>query len=232
MKDLIGRAMLDYYNKGSKGKKLWVHYTDGSKDEMPVATYFRPWEKMPLLEQIAIQECRGKVLDIGAGAGSHALLLQENGLEVIAMDFSPGACEVARSRGVTQVLQGDIFEFQYGTFDTLILLMNGIGLTGDLAGLKTFLYHAEKLLRPNGQILFDSSNVSYLYEDGTPLPAPPKYYGEVSCQYAYGGEKTDWFTWLYVDQAQMKQIAAENGWRTQLLFEDEEEQYLMRLTRA
>lgn len=229
MKDLIGQAMRDHYEDPHCRKKLWVHYRDGSKDEMTVATYFRDWEKMPLLEQIALQECRGKVLDIGAGAGSHALFLQEKGLEVTALDTSPGAVYVSRQRGVQRVLLQDVFQFQEGNFDTLLLLMNGIGLTGNIGGLRTFLQHAHRLLNEDGQLLFDSSNVTYLYEDGAPLPA--HYFGEVSCRYAYHRDKTDWFTWLYVDQSQLKLIAQQTGWRTQLLFEDEEEQFLVRLTK-
>lgn len=229
MKDLIGRAMLQHAQDPENTKKLWVEYPDGSRDEMRIGTYFRPWDQMPLLEQIAIQECRGKVLDIGAGAGSHALLLQENNLEVTALDFSPGACAVARQRGVKEVVQGDIFEWQQGGFDTLLLLMNGIGVTATISGLKTFLQQAEKLLNPGGQLLFDSSNVAYLYENGTPLP--DNYFGEVRCRYAFNGAKTNWFTWLYIDQLRLQQLTAAAGWRTQLLFEDEEEQYLVRLTR-
>lgn len=230
MKDLIGRAMLDYYRNPKNFRKLWVAYPDGSRDEMPVATYFRPWKKMPFLEEIALRECRGKVLDIGAGAGSHALVLQEDGYDVTALDFSPGAAEVARQRGVQKVVEGNVFTFTEGGFDTLLLLMNGIGLSGNIAGLKTFLAHAETLLAPGGQLLFDSSDVSYLYGDGTPLP--DHYYGEVQCRYEYEGEATDWFTWLYIDQARLQHIAEATGWKQQLLFEDDEGQFLVRLTRS
>lgn len=224
--------MSDYLQNPRLTEKLWVAYPDGSRDEMLVATYFRSWEQMPFLEQIALKECRGKVLDVGAGAGSHALLLQEDGLDVTALDSSPGAVAVARARGVRHVFHQDIFTFEQQGFDTLLLLMNGIGLAENLQGLKAFLNRAETLLNEGGQLLFDSSNVAYLYEDGTPLPAPPRYYGEVQCRYEYGGEKTDWLTWLYIDQLQLKMIANQAGWQMQLLFEDEEEQYLVRLTRG
>lgn len=230
MKDLIGRAMLDFYLNPDTSRKLWVAYPDGSRDEMPVATYFRPWKKMPFLEEIALQECRGSVLDIGAGAGSHSLVLQEDGHDVTALDFSPGAAAVAKQRGVKRVLNADIFTFSETGFDTLLMLMNGIGLVGNIAGLKAFLAHADAILAPDGQILFDSSDVSYLYGDGT--PRPDHYYGEVKCRYEYEGEETDWFTWLYIDQTRLQHIAEAAGWKTQLLFEDDEAQYLVRLTRA
>ncbi len=230
MKDVLGQAMLDYQQAPGLKKKLWVLFPDGSKDEMGVGTYFRAFAKMPLLEQIALQECRGRVLDVGAGAGSHALWLQEKGLDVTALDASPGAAEVAQVRGVKQVRCNDIYAFRNGPFDTLLLLMNGIGLSGSLDGLRTFLRHAQTLLAPGGQLLFDSSNVAYLYTSNTSLP--DQYYGEVKCRYQYGNAKTAWFTWLYVDQQQLTHIAVALGWQVQLLFEDDDEQYLVRLTRA
>ncbi len=228
MKDLLGSAMRDYHHNPATAQKLWVVYPDDSRDEMLVATYFRGGKKLPILEQIALSECRGKILDIGAGAGSHALYLQRKDCEVTALDFSPGAVEVMRSRGVKKAVQGDVFHFRESGFDTLLLLMNGIGLVGDIAGLKAFLRHAETLLSPGGQLLFDSSDVAYLYPKG--IPVEP-YYGEIKCRYEYGGEQTDWFTWLYIDRLLLKTIAQSMGWEMVLLFEDEEGQYLVRLTR-
>lgn len=230
MKDLLGRAMREYHRNPSTAQKLWVAYPDDSRDQMEIATYFRTWKKLPLLEQIALQECKGKVLDIGAGAGSHALYLQRKDYDVTALDFSSGAVEIMQSRGVQKVVQEDVFRFRESGFNTLLLLMNGIGLVGNLAGLKAFLLHAENLLAPGGQLLFDSSDVAYLYPKGLPTSGP--YYGEVQCRYEYGHEETDWFTWLYIDQVQLRTIAKELGWNMQLLFEDEEGQYLVRLMRA
>lgn len=229
MKDLVGQAMLDYYHRRQHNYKLWVAYPDGSKDKMPVATYFRTWKEMPFLEQIALKECRGRVLDIGAGAGSHTIHLQEEGLDVTALDYSPGAIEVAQLRGVRQAHRQDFFDFQGKGFDTLLLLMNGIGLTGNIAGLKKFLSRAASLLNEGGQLLFDSSDLAYLYEDG--LAKPTHYYGEVTCRYVYKRQKSDWFNWLYVDQKTLQHIAESTGWQMTLLFEDEQEQYLVKLTR-
>jgi len=229
MKDILGSAMLDYYENPAQRWKLWVHYPDGTKDEMPLATYFRDWHEMPLLEQIALQECRGRVLDIGAGAGSHALFLQEKELEVTSLDISPGAVAVMQLRGVKHPVCQDIFKLTGQRYDTLLLLMNGIGLAGSISGLKDFLAHAATLLQDNGQLLFDSSDVAYLYEDGT--PRPQHYYGEIRCRYAYKQAQTDWFQWLYVDQQTLAAIAKEMGWKVRLLFEDEEAQYLVQLTK-
>lgn len=226
MNDALGQALYDYYLKAVRGK-LWIHNKYGLKEEMPVQIYFRQEEEMPDLELIALQKCKGKVLDIGAGAGSHALLLQQRGADVTALEISPKAAEVMKLRGVKTIAEQDIFEFKTAGFDTLLLLMNGIGLAGNIARLKEFLQHSKKLLNRNGQLIFDSSDVAYLYE-GKP-PEMENYYGEIMYQYEYKRQKTDWFSWLYLSKKKLIQIAEEGGWDTEILFEDEFDQYLAKL---
>jgi SAM-dependent methyltransferase len=227
MKDILGKAISDYYNY-EREHILWVHDEHGPKVEMPVVTYFRREDQMPELELKALDLCRGKVLDIGAGAGSHALALQDRNIEVTAMDISALATEVMRLRGVEQAVAQDIFQYREGKFDTLLLLMNGIGLVGTIQGLRRFLGHARQLLLPGGYLLFDSSDVAYLYEDD--LPVSDHYYGEIRCRYEYRRQKTDWFTWLYIDRNTLSLIAADEGWQTEIIFEDDQDQYLARLT--
>lgn len=228
MKDVLGKAIHDYYHLLKTGK-LWIHNKYGPKEEMPVETYFRREDEMPLLETTALQHCRGKILDIGAGAGSHALWLQQHGADVTALDISPAAASVMEARGINQVLAKDIFTLETGNYDTLLLLMNGIGISGTLEGFRKFLKHAKKLLNDNGQLIFDSSDIAYLYEHK--VPALKNYYGEIAYRYEYKGQKTDWFSWLYVDTETLSAIAAEEGWQVEMLFEDEEDQFLVRLTR-
>lgn len=227
MKDILGKAIHDYYHLLKMGK-LWIHNKYGPKEEMPVDVYFRREEDMPEMELLALQQCRGKVLDVGAGAGSHALWLQQHDVNVTALDISPAAGTVMEARGVKEVLVRDFFALTTGTYDTLLLLMNGIGIAGTIDGLHKFLQHARKLLQPGGQILFDSSDIAYLYE-GRTLPEKP-YYGEIAYRYEYKGQKTDWFSWLYVDKRRLETIAAKEGWSMELLQEDEYGQYLVRLT--
>jgi len=224
--DVLGAAIADYYYKNTPGK-LWVYDTVGPRVEMKVATYFRESGDMPDLEQIALQECRGTVLDIGAGAGSHALELQTRGIDVTALDISPLAVHVMKARGVLRAMAGDIFGFSTGRYDTLLLLMNGIGLVGNTEGLRNFLRHVKSLLLPGGQLLFDSSDVSYLYEDS--LLPEDQYYGEIRYRYGYKRAKTEPFSWLYIDYETLRKVAAEEGWKSELLFEDGNDQYLVRL---
>ncbi|GEO11671.1 class I SAM-dependent methyltransferase [Segetibacter aerophilus] len=227
MNDVLGQAISEFYSRQLPGK-LWIHNKYGKKEEMPIATYFRGRAEMPDLELIALEKCKGKVLDIGAGAGSHTLLLQEKGLEVTALEISEKAVDVMRLRGVKKAIHQDVFSYAADPFDTLLLLMNGIGLTGSIEHLRQFLSHSKKLLKPSGQLIFDSSDVAYLHEHD--IPEMDHYYGEIMYRYEYKKQKTDWFKWLYIDQQLLSQIAEEEGWTTEILFEDEFDQYLAKLT--
>lgn len=229
MEDVLGTAILDYY-EGNRKHKLWIHNTYGPKEEMPVAVYFRDAVAMPEMERKALQLCRGKVLDVGCGAGSHSLLLQQMGFDVTAIDISHKAVEVARRRGVHNCLQADVFNFKHTKFDTLLLLMNGIGLTGNLAGLNRFLQHAKTLIKKKGQLVFDSSDVAYLFTGGSKPTS--RYYGEITYRYEYRKKITNPFSWLYVDAQTLTELAAAAGWQTQVVMEDDYDQYLVRLTQA
>ncbi|HEY4288869.1 MAG TPA: class I SAM-dependent methyltransferase [Puia sp.] len=235
MKDVLGTAISDFYNNTSTGK-LWVHNKYGPKEEMPVDVYFRDMDSMPDLEWAALHQCRGSILDIGAGAGSHALALQEMKLDITALDISPLSTAVMKARGVRNVINEDFFRLntdpispgmpQQPLYDTLLLLMNGIGLSGTLSGLRLFLKKARTLLNPGGQLIFDSSDIIYLY-NGKP-PESQDYYGEILYQYEYRRQRSDWFKWLFIDRKTLTTIATEEGWQTQLIFEDPYDQYLVR----
>jgi SAM-dependent methyltransferase len=226
MKDVFGQAIHDYHYNESPGE-LCIHNRYGPKELMPIEAYFREEEDMPDLEWLALNECRGKVLDVGAGAGSHVLELQKRGYEVTAMDISPLAVEVIHDRGVKQAIVQDIFTYDATQFDTILLLMNGIGLAGNLTKLTTLLNQLKNLLSPGGQLLFDSSDVAYLYEGALPKTG---YYGEIKYQYEYKNHKTEWFEWLYIDEKTLIDIARQAGYDMEVLLEDEYGQYLSRLT--
>ncbi len=227
--DIYGQALHDFYNHQPE-EKLWLHNNYGEPEEMPVEVFFRGETEMPEAELLALNLCHSKILDIGAGAGSHALVLQQRGFDVTALEISPGAAAVMQKRGVKTVVQQDIFQYKTEKFDTLLLLMNGIGLTQTLAGLDRFLQHAKQLLLPGGQLIFDSSDISYLYED---LPLPKnRYYGEISYQYEYKNQWGDWFNWLYIDQKTLKKQAQKQGWKCEIVYEDEMDLYLAKLTLA
>lgn len=226
-KDIYGSFLSDYYYSKLKSEVL-LHNNYGEVEELPVESFFRTEEDMPDLEIFALNLCKGKILDIGAGTGVHSLLLQKNGFDVTAIELSKGACEIMKIQGVKNIICADVTKYKEEKYDTLLLLMNGIGFCGYISDLKNFLEQAKKMIEPSGQILFDSSDVAYLYEENE--PDSDSYYGEIDYQYEYNGEKGDWFSWLYLDQKTMQEIAYECGWHLQIIYEDEDEQYLGRLT--
>lgn len=224
--DIFGLALSDFYKNGT-ADVLWLHNSYDEPEEMPIDIFFRSGEEMPDLEHKALTFCKGKTLDVGAGVGSHALLLQEMGVDVHAIDISAAAVKIMQQRGVKKAFEQDIFLTQE-KYDTLLFLMNGIGLTGTLAGFIDFLEKAKNLIYPDGQLIFDSSDISYLYED---LPKPNnKYFGEVSYRYEYQKQKGNWFNWLYLDQATLIHTAEQGGWQCEIVFDDGEDQYLARLS--
>ncbi|SEM93490.1 Ubiquinone/menaquinone biosynthesis C-methylase UbiE [bacterium A37T11] len=227
-KDVFGEALMDHFLQ-KPPEKLVLHTSYDEDEEMPITEFFRSSDEMDELEDIALALCDGTVLDVGAGAGTHSLLLQEKGVTVTALEISSLACDVMKRRGVKDVNQADIFSYSGSRYDTLLFLMNGIGLAGSINGFVQLLRHCQILLKPNGQILFDSSDISYLYADG--LPKPSGYFGEITYQYEYKGHKGAPFQWLYLDQETLISVAQTEGWVIQVVFEDENDQYLTRLSR-
>ncbi|SHL85348.1 class I SAM-dependent methyltransferase [Hymenobacter psychrotolerans] len=232
--DPMGHALLDYH-RGRLDASLTVHSNVAEEEPLPAAYLFRSLWEMPELERQALDECRGRVLDLGAGAGCHALELQSRGLQVKAIDISAGAAQVMQERGVREVASHDIFDaaLTHEKYDTLLMLMNGIGLVGTLEGLAKFLRHARTLLAPGGQILATSSDISYLYEDEDgalvfDLNGP--YYGEVTYTIQYGEQHGAEFPWLFADASIVQDYAEEAGYEVEFLGEDEQQQFLVRLT--
>jgi SAM-dependent methyltransferase len=195
---------------------------------MPVEIFFREPDDFPELEFIGLSLCDGRVLDVGAGVGSHSLYLQEKGFEVDALELSQTACHIMQQRGVQHIICEDFYKFEGQKYDTLLLLMNGIGLAGDVDGFRKLLQHSKELLTENGQLIFDSSDISYLYKDYN-IKKPAHYFGEIQYQYEYKGTRGNLFKWLYLDQDLLIKISHELGWVVQILYEDENDQYLVRM---
>lgn len=227
-RDVYGESLIDFHQDGELKKPLLLHSTYGDIEEMPVEVFFRTEEDFPELEFIALSLCDGKVLDVGAGVGSHALYLQNNNFDVTALEISTAACNIMQERGVQKIIQEDFFHVKNQKFDTLLFLMNGIGLAKSLDGFRHLLSHAKSLLTDKGQLIFDSSDISYLYEEYR-IKRPTYYFGEIGYQYEYKGVKGEPFNWLYLDQETLIKIAHEEKWVVQVLYEDENDQYLVRM---
>lgn len=230
--DPLGLALKEYL-QGLDTPDLLVKSDISEDDYYEVAYYFREEREMPEWEKVALSHCRGKVLDIGAGSGCHSLVLQQRGLEVLALDNSPGAVEVMKARGVHSVRLGDVFTFQKHGFDTLLLLMNGLGIVGDFKGLRAFLKLARSWLNPEGQIILDSSDIAYLLEDEVILSQMldrEQAFGEVRFQLCYNGLCGEEFSWLYLDYESLASIAATQGFGSELLAKGPHFEYVAKLT--
>jgi SAM-dependent methyltransferase len=232
MKDLFGKAILDYQT-GNAPEPLITETSISEEDEMDVAYLFRAYEAMPALEQKALEMARGKVLDVGCGAGSHSLYLQnERRLDVTAIDISANAVEACKLRGIENAIAGDVMEHE-GGYDTILLLMNGAGMCGKLKRISGFLYKLKSLLNEGGQILLDSSDIIYMFDEdddgGKWIPSDIDYYGEVVFNITYKNEKEKPFNWMYIDYNTLQNAAHGNKLQCELVLEGEHYDYLARL---
>jgi 2-polyprenyl-3-methyl-5-hydroxy-6-metoxy-1,4-benzoquinol methylase len=230
--DIIGSALLDYHN-GNYTENITTFSSIGIKDEMELPFLFRSFDEMPIIEQNALQFSRGNVLDVGCGAGSHALYLQNKGLKVKAIDISKGAIETCKERGVKNAEIQNVWQLENEMFDTILALMNGTGICGKLNNLSNFLDHLKSLLSSNGQILIDSSDIIYMYEDNfgdLELPENEKYYGEVQFELKYQNQYSKPFNWLFVDFYNLQLQAKKVGLRCEMVIKGYHYDYLAKLT--
>ncbi|MBR9756712.1 MAG: class I SAM-dependent methyltransferase [Algicola sp.] len=233
MKDIFGKALLDYH-QGNYTEDLITSTNISEEDELPLPYLFRTHKDMPKLEQKALKLAKGNVLDVGCGSGCHSLYLQEKGLNVKAIDVSPGAVEVAQQRGVKHVaLLAVLKETQL--FDTILLLMNGTGIFQDLSQVGTYLTHLKTLLNNQGQILIDSSDIAYMYQDddgGLWVDTNADYYGELDYFLSYKNEDELPMKWLYMDFNTLYTACKAVGLNCDLVMEGEHFDYLAKLTLA
>ncbi len=237
MKDLFGKAILDYQTNESP-ENLITETTISEEDEMSVAYLFRSYKEMPLLEQKALQLTLGKTLDVGCGAGSHSLYLQnKKNLNVVSIDISPNAIKACQLRGIKNAQMKNVLEIDTSNpenkFDTILLLMNGTGIFGTLSNIPQYLQQLKNLLKPNGQILIDSSDIIYMFdedEEGAYAIPANGYYGELEFTVRYKNEKEDAFPWLYLDYNTLQNAAFANGLNCELIIEGEHYDYLAKIS--
>ena len=231
MKDLFGKAILDYQTNTSP-EDIVTETNITEADEMEVAYLFRDFISMPKIEQTALQLAKGKILDVGCGAGSHSLYLQEKGLEVTAIDISSNAIKACELRGIKMARVQNVLDIENEKFDTILLLMNGTGIFGSLNNTAVYLQKLKSLLAPNGQILIDSSDIIYMFdeaEDGSKWIPADGYYGELTFSISYKNQIEDPFPWLYLDYNTLQNAAHANGLQCELLAEGVHFDYLARL---
>ena len=236
MKDLFGKAILDFQTNNNP-ENIVTETSISEEDEMSVSYLFRSFDGMPKIEQKALLLASGKTLDVGCGAGSHSLYLQnERKINIDSIDISPNAILACAERGLEQCYVQDLMTMsdQDGKYDTILLLMNGCGLAGNMKKLPLFLQKIKSLLADHGQILIDSSDIIYMFDEdedgGHWISNDAAYYGEVTFDISYKGEKEERFDWLYIDYNTLQNAAFANGLKAELVLEGEHYDYLARLT--
>ena len=231
MKDLFGNALLDYQN-GNYSEDIITSTNISDEDVLPLPYLFREYKDMPKIEQKALKLCKGDILDVGCGSGSHSLYLQSKGYKVKAIDVSKGAIEVSKLRGVLHAEVLNILD-ETETFDTILLLMNGTGIFQELTQVSKYLSQLITLLKPGGQILIDSSDIKFMYEDedgGFWMDMNAGYYGELDYFLSYKGEKESPMKWLYLDFETLKLACETVGLTCEMSMEGEHFDYLARIT--
>ena len=227
----MGRAIWDYFHNENT-EDLQTETSISELDELPVEYLFRDFEEMNKIEQKALKLSQGKVLDTGAGAGSHSLYLQnERRLDVTALDISPKSIEVCQLRGIQKTITQNMLEFSGETFDTILLLMNGTGIFQSLNVIDVYLKKLHSFLYKNRQILIYSTDILYMFDkddDGGVLIPANGYYGELDYIVHYKNESEEPIKWLYLDFNTLKHAAENNGFKIEMILK-EDDSYLARL---
>ena len=231
----FGKA-LRAFSRGERGAVLTVRRDDGHVSPLPAGHFFREQRQFTRLEAAALALCRGSVLDVGAGAGEHALLLRGEGREVTPIDISPQAVAIMKRRGLREARCVDVFDFRGGTFDTVLLLGHSIGMVGTIAGLDRFLAHVRGLVAPGGQILLDSLDVrvtdapdNLAYHEAN--RSAGRYIGEIRMRFEFRNEAGPVFSWLQVDAETLSLRSAIAGWNCEVVHAEQNGEYLARLSR-
>jgi len=225
--DPLGEMLLDYL-AGESSAEIEVHSEKVEIWAMSGDIMFRNHDEMDSLEQTALSLCHGRILDVGAGSGCHSLYLQEVGKKVEALDISAGCVRVMKERGVKNVIHNSVYSLRGKRYDTLLMLMNGLGICGTISGCNLFFQHVRSILETGGQIIADSTDISYLYGDDFDFSLD-NYTGQIDFVMKYQDFVSEPFDWIYLDFLTLETLAALNGFSCELLAKEKGGKYLARI---
>ncbi len=228
-KDLFGQALHDYWhNLQPEDMITWTNLTE--PEVLPTAYLFRTYDEMPVSEQKALQLARGTILDVGAGSGTHSLWLQKQQHDVTALELSPISCQLMKDRGIQKIVQANFFNYKGPKYDSILFLMNGIGIVEKAQYTDKLFQKLKDLLKPNGQAFIHSSDLKYLYETGGGYTMPQAgYYGDVQFFVSYKNE-VESFNWTYIDEQTLKSFAQQNGFKAEKIIESELGDFLLKVS--
>ncbi|MCU0429124.1 MAG: class I SAM-dependent methyltransferase [Cytophagaceae bacterium] len=233
--DPIGIAVSEYWRKPSSAS-IQVLSDLCEEDEIPVSYLFRSYDQMPYKEQLALSWTGQRISDIGAGTGAHSLYLEQAGKSCLSLDTSGGCCALMKERGLKEVIHADFFSYiPSQPVDTLLFLMNGLGLAGTLEGLGNWFRQAHRWLVPGGSIVGESTDIVYMFEeeDGSVLlDLNGRYYGEVQYQMRYKKTQGPWFPWLYLSHELLALEVEKYGFRLEKIWHGDQHDYVFMLVKC
>jgi SAM-dependent methyltransferase len=215
-------ALQDHLATG-QARRFHIHDAAGVWIEHWSSEGFQGIDRTAPLEKAALGLCRGRVLDVGAGAGRHSVLLQAQGLDVLPIDVEPRCVEVMQKRGLSPRC-GTLFDISDEKFDTILVLQHTIGIVGSVQGLLDILAAFARLLDRSGQVLLDSSSPAY-------FPNGASYPGQRDLELWYGRYVGARFPWLYTDIDVLRVCGKQAGFETELVTQtNSSSDYLARLS--
>ncbi len=232
-RDAYGRQLLEQYNNQTATAEIIERDDDYIDTGSDAGLYFSEYRQWSPLERRAIKRARGKILDIGCGAGRHSLHLQKKGFDVTAIDNSPGAIKVCKLRGLKQAFVrpiADIDKFKSNSFDTILMFGNNFGLFGDAENARLLLEKMNRITAPDAQIIAGTRN-PYQTDNAEHLQYHKlnrrrgRMGGQIRMRVRFGKIVGEWFDYLFVSPEEMEKIIAASDWEIKELIESEQAQY-------
>jgi SAM-dependent methyltransferase len=226
LEDAFGRALVDQLERGNA--RVVVEREDGRVDTEAMGWYFGEFRHWHSSERRSLRHVRGRVLDVGAGAGRVALELQKRGHEVVAIDLSPLAIDVCRRRGVrdARVLPFTRIDSSLGHFDTVAMFGNNFGLFSNRRRARWLLRRMRGITTPDARIVAVSYD-PHQTDDAHHLAYHERNLkrgrlaGQVRLRVRYSVYATPWSDYLMVSSAEMEEILEETGWTLERVLRDE-----------
>tara|TARA_R110001592_G_scaffold359340_3_gene665657 strand:+ start:12255 stop:12944 length:690 start_codon:yes stop_codon:yes gene_type:complete len=228
MANIYGLAIQDHINNPEETTKIEVHSPDFDTDYLDPKYLLRGHDEWPEIELQAMEWAQGNILDVGALAGIHSEYLIEQGKSVTALEIDKIACEILAKKNIPYI-HADIFgDKAVAQYDTLLLLMNGLGIGGNFDEFENHIDLLFRWLKPGGSIIADSSDLDFLnYTDNEAT-----YYGELSFRLSYKDAVGNDFKWLYIDYESAKKKLETKQYKMEMLVLDQAtNHYLARITR-
>ena len=211
---------------------------DGYITEIDATMYFAPYDEWPEYEREAMLEARGRVLDVGLGAGRHSLWLQEKGHEVVGIDVSPLAVEVSKLRGVrdARVMDATDMDFPDDHFDTALLMGANLGIVGDVPVIQKVLSSLDRVTKPDATIIgstrdpLKTENPAHLayHEMNRRRGEPP---GFVRIRVNFRGVKGEWFDFLMMGEELLAEVLEPTNWKVSKIYSSGKADYIAILSK-